>query len=141
MLRDGLLLEHQEVSRGKFYGIPRQLVLDCLSAGAIRIADIEVLGAQKLAAAFPHNVVQIFVTVPGDDIDAQLQVLAQRMKARADSATDIDSRLQRARAIELPYQCRCDYIVVNDQLAHAIECTQQIIARELARRQLQEAAP
>ena len=141
MLREGKLLEHQEVTPGKFYGVPRQLVVNCLSAGAARIADIEVLGAQKLAAAFPANVVQIFVTVPGASINAQLQVLAERMTLRDDAATDIDSRLQRAKTIELPYQCRCDYIVVNDELALAIESTERIVERELRQRGITEGAP
>ncbi len=138
MLRKGQLLEYQEVTPGKYYGIPHQLVVDCLGAGAVRIADIEVLGAQKLAAAFPNNVVQIFVTVPGADIEAQLHVLAGRMKLRADANTDVESRLQRAKAIELPYQSRCDYIVVNDELAHAIEITERIIERELTERRIVE---
>lgn len=139
MLSDGQLLEHQEVTPGKFYGIPRQLVVDCLRAGKARIADIEVLGAQKLAAAFPQNVVQIFVTVPGAKIAAQLTVLEERMRLRADAITDIESRLQRAAEIELPYQSRCDHIVVNDRLSSAIEATRHIIDRELAARHLQEA--
>ena len=139
MLSDGQLLEHQEVTPGKFYGIPRQLVVDCLRAGKARIADIEVLGAQKLAAAFPQNVVQIFVTVPGAKLAAQLTVLEERMRLRADAITDIDSRLQRAKEIELPYQSRCDHIVVNDRLSSAIEATRHIIDRELAARRLQEA--
>ena len=141
LLREGKLLEHQEVTPGKFYGVPRQLVEDCLAAGAARIADIEVLGAQKLAAAFPDNVVQIFVTVPGADRDAQLHVLAERMTRRDDASTDVDSRLQRAKAIELPYQCHCDYVVVNDELAQAITATERIIERELSQRGIREAAP
>lgn len=135
------LLEHQEVTPGKFYGIPRQTVLDVLTAGAVRIADIEVLGAMELAAAFPQNVVQVFVTVPGDNIAQQMALLEERMRARADEATDIEQRLKRARALELPYQTRCDYIVVNDDLARAIETTAAIIHHEMAERQLQEARP
>ena len=140
MLQCGELLEHQEVTPGKFYGVPRQLVIDCLEAGETRIADIEVLGARKLAAAFPQNVAQVFVTVPGADIKAQLDVLRQRMESRADPTTDIANRLRRARAIELPYQSKCDHVVVNDDLASAIEATRRIIERELAARDLLKAA-
>ncbi|MCY3916045.1 MAG: hypothetical protein OXG49_08535 [Chloroflexi bacterium] len=133
------LLEHQEVTPGKHYGIPRRTVLEVLTAGAARIADIEVLGAIELAAAYPRNVVQVFITVPGDDIAQQMAVLEARMRARADEATDIGQRLKRARTLELPYQTRCDYIVVNDDLAQAIETTAAIIRREMVERQLQEA--
>ena len=137
MLINNELLEHQEVTPGKFYGIPRRTVEDALTAGAARIADIEVLGAIELAAAYPRNVVQIFVTVPGAAIDQRLAVLEERMRERADEATDIDQRLVRARMLELPYQTHCDYVVVNDDLATAIATTGAIIGREMVKRQLQ----
>ncbi len=136
MKRAGELLECQEVTPGKFYGIPRRTVLDALRRGCVRIADIEVLGAKILASAFPANVTQIFVTVPGATMDAQLQVLRQRMTERADLATDIDERLRRAKALELPYQAACDYTVFNQDLERAIEATMAIIDGELAARQI-----
>ena len=139
MIDQNELLEHQEVTPGKFYGIPHRTVLEALSAGAARIADIEVLGAIELAAAYPQNVVQVFVTVPGDDIAQQMALLEARMRRRADEATDIEQRLERARTLELPYQARCDYIVVNDDLAQAIETTAAIVRREMVERQLQAA--
>ncbi len=139
MIHNDELLEHQEVTPGKFYGIPRRTVLESLMAGAARIADIEVLGAIELASAYPSNVVQIFVTVPGAGGAAQLALLEERMRGRADKATDIKQRLERAKTLELPYQTRCDYRVVNDDLAQAIERTSDIIRRELARRQVQGA--
>lgn len=137
MISRNELLEHQEVTPGKHYGIPRRMVLDALTAGAARIADIEVLGAIELAAAYQQNVVQVFVTVPGCDIARQLTVLEKRMRGRADQATDIEERLERARTLELPYQNRCDYIVVNDDLSQAIGTTSAIIRREMVERQLQ----
>ena len=140
LLSAGQLLEYQEVTPGKFYGIPRQLVIDCLRTGEARIADIEVYGAQKLAAAFPNNTVQIFVTVPGAKLQSQLNLLRERMQRRADAFTDIDSRLRRAQEVELPYQDKCDHIVVNDCLSSAIEATGDIIERELTARRLQEAS-
>ena len=136
MISDNELLEHQEVTPGKLYGIPRRTVEDVLSTGAARIADIEVLGAIALAAAYPRNIVQLFVTVPGADGEAQLALLEERMRTRADEATDIEQRLERARRLELPYQNRCDYIVVNDDLGRAIERTSAIIRGEMVERQL-----
>ncbi|MDE2635507.1 MAG: hypothetical protein OXI30_04005 [Chloroflexota bacterium] len=134
MIQNDELLEHQEVTPGKYYGIPRRTVDDNLAAGAALIADIEVLGAMRLAAAYPDNVVQIFITVPGGDIAEQLSVLAERMRGRADGATDIEQRLERARRLELPYQKRCDYIVVNDDLARAIRNTSTIVRQEMKQR-------
>ncbi|MYD11456.1 MAG: guanylate kinase [Chloroflexi bacterium] len=136
MIAAGELLEHQEVTPGKYYGIPRASVAAGLAAGEIRIADIEVIGASILADAFADNVVQIFVTAPGATLTEQLAVLQERMRERDDAFTDIEQRLRRARELELPYQSRCDYVVVNDCLAAAIERTRAIIQRELAGRQL-----
>ena len=136
MLDNDQLLEYQEVTPGKFYGIPRQSVIDCLEEGQILIADIEVLGAKKLVAAYPQSVVQIFVTVPGETIDEQLEVLERRMRQRDDGATDIRERLERARELELPYQGECNHILVNDNLEHAIAKAQLIIRRELKQRGL-----
>lgn len=136
MIAAGELLEYQEVTPGKYYGIPRQSVAAGLEAGEIRIADIEVIGASILADTFADNVVQIFVTVPGADTAEQLALLQKRMQERDDAFTDIDQRLRRAQALELPYQSRCDYVVVNDCLSAAIERTGRIIQQELSRRQL-----
>ena len=141
MIQHDELLEHQEVTPGKYYGIPRRTVDESLAAGAALIADIEVLGAMQLAAAYPDNVVQIFITVPGGDIAEQLSVLRKRMRARADAATDIEQRLERARTLELPYQRRCDYIVVNDDLARAIMNTSTIVRREMNQRRKQGELP
>lgn len=136
MIAAGELLEYQEVTPGKYYGIPRQSVADSLAAGEIRIADIEVLGASVLADTFTDNIVQIFVTVPGADTAEQLALLQRRMQERADPYTDIDQRLQRAQELELAYQCRCDYVVVNDCLSAAIDRTRRIIQGELVARRL-----
>jgi len=136
MINNDELLEYQEVTPNKFYGVPRQSVADALSRSHIRIADIEVLGAQALASAFPENVVQIYVTVPGETLEEQLGILEARMKQRDDSTTNIKERLNRAKTLELPYQSQCDYVVVNDDLTTAIEDVTKIIQSELEKRQL-----
>lgn len=136
MVKYDELLEFQEVTPGKFYGIPRAIVASALAAGAARIADIDVLGARILAQRFQDNVVQIFVTVPGAEISQQLDLLRKRMLERADQNTDIEERLERARLLELPYQVECDYVVVNDELARAIGCIGEIVQSELIARGL-----
>lgn len=136
MIANNDLLEYQEVTPNKFYGVPYQAVADNLSQGQVRIADIEVLGAQEVVKAFPDHVVQIYVTIPGDTLDEQLDVLKARMIQRNDNTTDIDERLDRAKTLELPYQAECDYIVVNDDLDHAITEVNSIIQAELKKRNL-----
>ena len=136
MIDNNQLLEYQEVTPNRFYGIPRQSVVESLSQSKILIADIEVLGAQELAKAFPEHVVQIFVTVPGSSIEEQLAVLEERMGQRDDSTTNIEERLKRAKTLELPYQSNCDYVVINDDLTHATQLVSDIIQQELKERHL-----
>ena len=135
MIDNNELLEYQEVTSNRFYGIPRQSVVDNLSQSKVLIADIEVLGAQELAKAFPQHVVQIFVTVPGSTAEEQLAVLEERMRQR-DNSTHIEERLARAKTLEFPYQTECDYVVVNDDLTHAIQLVSDIIQQELKKRHL-----
>jgi guanylate kinase len=135
MITNNELLEYQEVTSNRFYGIPRQSVVDSLSDGKVLIADIEVLGAQELVKAFPEHVVQIFVTVPGNSPEDQLAVLEDRMGQR-DNSTNIAERLERAKTLEFPYQAQCDYVVVNDDLTHATQHVFDIIQQELKKRQL-----
>jgi len=135
MINNNELLEYQEVTSNRFYGIPRQSVVDSLSQSKVLIADIEVLGAQELVKAFPQHIVQIFVTVPGSSPEEQLTVLEERMRQRGDS-TNIEERLERAKTLEFPYQTQCDYVVINDELSHAIELVSGIIQQELKKRDL-----
>lgn len=135
MIRNNELLEYQEVTSNRFYGIPRQSVVDNLTQSKVLIADIEVLGAQELAKAFPQHIVQIFVTVPGNTAQEQLAVLEERMRQRGDG-TNIAERLERAKTLEFPYQAHCNYVVVNDELTHAIELVSDIIQQELKQRHL-----
>lgn len=135
MIANGELLEYQEVTPTRFYGIPRQSVLESLQDSVIRIADIEVLGAQELVKAFPKHIVQIFVTVPGETLEDKLRVLTKRMQQR-DNTTQIQERLKRAQMLEFPYQKNCDYVVINDELSHATQLVNDIIQKELKQRGL-----
>ena len=113
LLSQGELLEHTEVTPGKFYGILRTPVEQALSASQNLIADIDVLGARILRATYPDDVVLIFVTVPGDTDEERLANLRRRMEERGESASLIEERLNRARLIELPFAAECDCIVIN----------------------------
>lgn len=135
MIANNELLEYQEVTTNRFYGIPRQSVFKSLQDSTIRIADIEVLGAQELVKAFPDQVVQIFVTVPGETLEDKLKLLKARMEQR-DNSTQVEERLKRARTLEFPYQKYCDYVVVNDELSHATQLVSDIINKELKQRGL-----
>ena len=82
MIAQDELLEYQEVTPGKFYGIPRASVEDVLNDGQHLIADIEVRGAEVVIKEYEDDAIIIYVTVPGDTEEAQLETLKQRMLTR-----------------------------------------------------------
>jgi guanylate kinase len=122
------LIEYQEVYPGTFYGMPRQIMQDSLNAQKKMIADIEVVGAGKIKAAYPDHVVLIFVAPPS------LDALEKRLRQRGHmSEEEISKRLDRA-SFELGYPDQYDYRIINDTLEHSVEAVTGIIRDELARR-------
>ncbi len=118
MLAAGELVEHQEVLPGRFYGtMRREIEVALFAQHEMRIADIEIYGAQALKSAFPQNVVTIFIEPP------TFEALEARIRARGGaSEQEIQERLERAR-VELRYAEQTDYRVRNDDLdvaAHAV---------------------
>jgi len=141
MIENGDLLEYQEVTPGKFYGIPRQSVEVPLRQGRSMMADIDVYGAKVLRETYPDDTVLIFVTAPGDTVDEQLATLRERMLNRLGeepTPEDIDQitkRLERARTIEMPFAEECDHILVNDDLEETSKQLENIIQDKLKERQ------
>lgn len=135
----GELLEHTEVTPGKFYGILRTPVEQALNASKYLIADIDVLGARILRATYPEDVVLIFVTVPGETDEERLANLRRRMEERGESPLLIEERLQRARSIELPFAAECDCTVINPD--HQMDTALHEIEECIRLRQEQRKAP
>lgn len=130
MLQNGQLLEHEEVTPGRFYGIPRASVEDNLNAGRNLIADIDVNGARVLRSTYPDDATLIFITVPGQTADDMLNVLRQRMTERnSEGPQVIQQRLDRARDVELPFLTQADYVIVNDDITQAVADLIEIITR------------
>ncbi|MCC7446907.1 MAG: guanylate kinase [Anaerolineae bacterium] len=131
LIAEGALVEYQEVYKDKYYGTPRQHLQDTFDAASAVIADIEVVGADKVKAAFPDRVVTIFIAPPS------LADLEKRIRHRGEtekiSEEEIKERLDRA-PFELSYARRCDYCVINDTLAQTVDAVTAIIVQELHRR-------
>lgn len=142
MIRDGELLEWQEVTRNKFYGIPRSAVEDRLRTGHDLIADIDVLGARILRETYPQNTVLIFITVPGDTEEAILGVLRERMANpdRNENPALIEERIERARKLELPFAAECDHVIVNDDREAATQQLYEIIEATRKKTRMRENA-
>lgn len=115
------LLEHQEVTTDKFYGIVRDVVENYIIDGQDLIADIEVHGATILRETYPQDTVLVFIDVPGRTVEEKLDVLSGRLSTndRKESPQLIQDRLERARVLELPFAEACDYVIVNAELEQA----------------------
>lgn len=146
MIANGELLEHQEVTPGRFYGIPRQSVDNHIDNGQHLIADIDIYGAKILRETYPDDTVLIFVTVPGETLAEQVAVLRERMVGRreehdtAQNDKRVTQRLERAETLELPFATACDFVIVNDDLDHAIAELENIVTQKIAERATQETA-
>jgi len=119
---EGDFLETAQVF-GRWYGTSISFIQSRLAAGQHVIMDIDVQGAAQISAtAIPY--VKIFIVPPS------MEVLRQRLIARAtDSPDEIAKRLTIARK-ELQYIPAYDYLVVNDQLSDAVADVLAIVRAE-----------
>jgi len=133
LLGEGALLEHAVV-HGEYYGILRDPLEDALKNGDLLFADVDMLGAQAAQAAFPENVVLVFVQPPS------LSALVERMReSRGENEAQIGRRLLRAPS-EMAFAPHCDYVITNEALDQAVDALMGIVTAELARRTAQRLA-
>ncbi|SMC56068.1 guanylate kinase [Sporomusa malonica] len=116
------LLEWAEVY-GNFYGTPRHYVLEQLNNGYDVVLEIDTQGAMKVKDNFSQGV-YIYIVPPS------LDELADRIYKRGtDSLDAIRNRLSCA-SDELSLAHNYHYIVVNDQVAEAVQRIETIITAE-----------
>ncbi|WP_371370918.1 guanylate kinase [Sporomusa aerivorans] len=122
MIHNNELLEWAEVY-GNYYGTPRQYVLEQLQNGYDVVLEIDTQGAMKVKETFPEGVF-IYIIPPS------LDELADRIYKRGtDSLESIKTRLNCA-SVELAQAQNYHYVVVNDQVAAAVQKVEIIITAE-----------
>ena len=125
MIKEEAFLEWAEYV-GNYYGTPAKYVDDAMDEGRNVILDIEVQGADQIKAKRPETV-RIFIAPP------TWEDLAQRLTERGTDAPEkIAGRLERARE-ELESAKDYDYIVINDEVEHAVSELEAIIMAEHCR--------
>lgn len=125
MIDDGEILEWAEV-HGRRYGTPKRGIEDALQRGQIVVLDIDVQGARQVRAAFPDAVL-VFVLPPS------AAELGRRLEARASERPDERRVRLRTALAEIEAAAEFDYVVINDQLEHALHSLENIIEVERAR--------
>lgn len=118
----GEFAEWAEV-HGNLYGTLRSEIEKTLRSGRHVLMDIDVQGARQFAAAFPESVL-VFILPPSGEI------LLSRLSGRGSEDRErLLTRLRNARA-EMNEVGRYHYVVVNDDLARAVEQVSAIIDAE-----------
>jgi guanylate kinase len=108
------LIEYEEIF-GNYYGTLRSVVQEALNRGEFLIFDVDVKGALSLQKAFPDETVLLFIAPPS------MEILAERLRNRKTETIDqIETRLARAE-MEMGTRNHFDLVIVNDNLASALD--------------------
>ncbi len=113
MLADGSLLEWAAYT-GHRYGTPRAPVMAAVASGAVVLLEIEVQGALQVRAADPDALMILLVPPTLDELE-------RRLRTRGTETEEALARRLAVAEVELAQADRFDYVVVNDDLATAVE--------------------
>jgi guanylate kinase len=130
MIDNDELIEHQQVTSGNYYGIPRSSVDEIVRRGEHVMGDIDIYGAMYVRDHYP-NTVLVFVSVgtPEMNDDERLAILRERMTRRGDPPAAVEERIERARNFELAFAEQCDAVIYNNQLDQATQEMVEAIIR------------
>lgn len=127
LIEQNQLLEYAQYVNN-YYGTPRTYVEETLAKGHDVFLEIEVQGALQVKENFPEGVF-IFLFPPS------LEELKNRIVSRGTESNDLVlNRLKEARK-EIEMMDAYDYVVVNDQVEHAVAKVQSIIQSEHLKRE------
>jgi len=126
----GEFLEYAEVF-GNYYGTHRSVFEKAERDGLDVVLDIDVQGARQLKSRIP-DAVSIFILAPSR------KILEQRLRDRSEDREDVIQTRLREAAEEIRNYATYDYIVVNREVASAVDTLASIVKAERARRMRQE---
>ena len=119
-------LEWEEVYRDNFYGTLNSEIERIWTMGKNVIFDIDVVGGLRIKRKFPERTLAVFVKPPS------VEELKIRLKKRkTESEEKINMRIAKA-SVEMATAPRFDHIILNDNLEHALEEAEQLVARHIA---------
>lgn len=125
-IADNDFIEYEEVYPGRFYGTLRSEVERTCESGHNVILDIDVKGGVNVKKMYGERAVSIFIMPPN------IGALKSRLEARGtDRPEVINERLGKA-AYEMTFADKFDYVVVNDDLATAVDEVEKIITDNVA---------
>lgn len=115
-------IEYEQVYEGLYYGTLKEEIDRIEKAGRQVLFDVDVKGGINLKRILGDRAVSIFICPPS------IEELRRRLEGRGDTSPEmIEKRLAKAEE-ELSYKPYFDRVVVNDDLHHAYEQLDAIIA-------------
>ncbi|MFO1445845.1 guanylate kinase [Bacillus sp. Bva_UNVM-123] len=127
LIEQGKLLEYAEFV-GNYYGTPVDYVKETLEKGKDVFLEIEVQGARQVREKFPDGLF-IFLVPPS------LSELKNRIVTRGTETEDIINNRMSVAKEEIEMMHLYDYVVENDEIAHACEKINAIVIAEHLRRE------
>ena len=123
----GDFVEYEEVYQGVFYGTLKSEVERIWAQDKVILFDVDVKGGVSLKRVFGDDALSVFVKAPS------IQELRRRLVNRAtDSPAFIEERVRKAR-IEMMYQPKFDYVLVNDDLDSCLAEAERVVGEFLRR--------
>ena len=117
----GAFVEYEQVYNGVYYGTLKSEVERIWAMGRVILFDVDVKGGVSLKKYFGDDALSIFVKAPS------IKEIRRRLENRGtDSPAFIEERVRKAR-IEMMYQPRFDYILVNDDLATCLAEADRVV--------------
>jgi guanylate kinase len=113
MLERNAFLEHAEVF-GNLYGTSQDWVEKTLAEGFDLILEIDWQGAQQVRKLMPQAK-SIFILPPTQE------ALRHRLTNRGQDSSEIIERRMHEAVSEMSHYVEYDYIVINDDFAHALD--------------------
>ena len=115
-------IEFEQVYEGLYYGTLKTETKRIDAAGRQVLFDVDVKGGLNLKKILGDEATSIFICPPS------IEALRRRLEGRGDTSPEmIEKRLAKAEE-ELSYKPYFDRVVVNDDLTHAFEQLDAIIA-------------
>jgi len=123
-------LEHAEVF-GNLYGTSQRWLEQTLAEGYDLILEIDWQGAQQVRRLMPQAK-SIFILPPTQE------ALRQRLNNRGQDSDEIIEKRMREAVSEMSHYVEYDYLVINDDFAHALIDLQSIFRANQLRQQAQQ---
>ncbi len=123
-------LEHAEVF-GNLYGTSQRWLEQTLAEGYDLILEIDWQGAQQVRRLMPQAK-SIFILPPSQE------ALRQRLNNRGQDSDEIIEKRMREAVSEMSHYVEYDYLVINDDFAHALIDLQSIFRANQLKQQAQQ---